>query len=165
MKFKMIVLGVSLLSIIFYTLGLIFPVTSLEKEVGSEAIGFIELLWHNLQVEVISILLGIVSLGAYSLTYLFINFFSMGLITSTLMTESSFTEVLRMFIVHGIFEIPAMILTVALGIYIPWKVIEMVKKRQLNGLLLRNMLAIFIVILLLTVLAAYIESIITPKLL
>ncbi|WP_180955064.1 stage II sporulation protein M [Bacillus sp. V3-13] len=162
MKFNKIVLVVTSIAALLYVLGLFFP-TNLEREPIDENFGFTALLLHNSRAQFISILLGSITLGIYSLTYMFINFFSMGFITATLLTEESVSNVISMFLLHGIFEIPAMILSISLGIYIPWKLIGMVKNKTINTVAIRKTAGIFIVILILTVVAAAIEAFVTPK--
>ncbi|KRD87913.1 hypothetical protein ASE51_26380 [Bacillus sp. Root147] len=163
MKFKKLVFIISVFAVFLYFLGFLFPI-HLEKEPLSDNFGFTELFFYNLKTEVFSILLGCITLGVYSITYLFLNFFSMGSISSSLMKESSIIDVLSMFVVHGVFEIPAMILTVAFGIYIPWRIIIMLKNKEKYILPLKYMIKIFNLILILTILAATIEVFITPKL-
>ncbi len=163
MTFKKIVLTITICAIILYVMGLLFPM-NLEKESMEGKNGFMDLLLHNSKAELLSLIMGTITLGIYSLIYLFINFFTMGIITATLMSDNnSVAEVLRMFIVHGIFEIPAMILTIALGIYIPWKLIGMLRKKSWNRTAMKNMARIFVVIVVLTILAAAVESFITPN--
>ncbi|MBJ8111714.1 stage II sporulation protein M [Bacillus cereus group sp. N6] len=163
MKFKKVMTCISIIAVMFYCLGLFFSL-NVEKEVTDGNFGFTELLIHNLTSEMFSILLGIITLGVYSMMYLFLNFFSMGSITSSLMTEKSIVDVLSLFIVHGIFEIPAMILTVALGSYLPWRIISMFKKKEGFILILKQMFKILILILVLTIAAAITEAFVTPKL-
>ncbi|MDM5214854.1 stage II sporulation protein M [Peribacillus sp. NJ4] len=163
MTFKKVVSLVTLIALLLYILGLFFPM-DLEKEPIDESFGFTALFFHNLQAQFTAILLGCITLGVYSIIYLFINFFSMGFITATLLTEDSVGDVVSMFMVHGIFEIPAMILSISLGIYIPWKLIGMIRNKAFNQFAIRNTARIFIIILLLTVFAAAVEAFITPKL-
>lgn len=163
MKFKNIVLGVTISALLLYVMGLFFPM-NIKREAIDGSFGFIELLLHNSKAEFFSIVMGAVTLGLYSVFYLFINFFTMGIITATLLADSTVSHVFSMFVVHGIFEIPAMILTIAFGIYIPWKVIGMIKSKAWNVVTIRYMAGIFSVIVLLTILAAAVESFVTPKL-
>jgi len=163
MRLNILLVVVSLFAVLLFFLGFVFP-GDLEKEITYEHPGFIQLALHNLKAEITSIFFGIVTLGVYSITYLFINFISMGLITSTSLMEASLPKVLNMFIAHGIFEIPAMILTTSLGIYAPWKMVGMLKRRKADYLIFRKMANIFAIIFLLTITAAFIESFITPVL-
>ncbi|WP_268748400.1 stage II sporulation protein M [Gracilibacillus boraciitolerans] len=149
---------------LLFFLGMFFPM-DIGKDEGSVEISFNELFFHNLRAQFTSILLGIMTLGIYSLFYMFLNFLLLGMVVTTLNQTESLIDVVQTIIFHGFFEIPAMLLSITLGIFTPWKIILMIKNKNFNFDSLRVIFSISILIVILTIIAAFIESLISQNML
>lgn len=128
-RFRYFLITTIFLTIIFFLVGYLFFPLNLDTETNESAIlpeemNFWGLFWHNLVVCLLVIILSGVSFGIYYVVYLMQNFLVMGSIISQLQTEQTLMEILGQFIIHGIFELPAILLAAALGIYVPVKIIR-----------------------------------------
>lgn len=158
MNYKKITVIISILAILIFIAGVMSGI-NVEKDLVKNDVSFISLFLYNFSTQLKAIFWGAVTFGIYSIIYLMINFGAMGIIVAQLKREHSLIETLNMFMYHGIFEIPTMILSASLGIYIPLMAIKMYKKKKFEY---KNILRILIVITILTVIAAFVEAIITP---
>ncbi|MGG3572600.1 stage II sporulation protein M [Bacillus gobiensis] len=164
LKFKFVFIFTLLFSIILTILGYFTPLElSNDEDIDAQIDStFLYLFTNNLSACVYAVIIGSVSLGLYSLFYLFVNFFSIGMILSTLNVKHSIMESLSTFVIHGVFEIPAMLLSASLGIYIPLKFIQFIRKKRWDKKEMLKILWVFSSILLLTLIAAFIEAYISP---
>jgi len=159
MIFKRINIIVFIFSILFFIIGMMFSVTISPIMNYNEQTNFWNIFSNNISSEMSAIFLGSVTIGIYSTVYLFMNFMSMGVIVSQLLKSHSLIQCLNMFIYHGFFEIPAIVFTTSLGIYIPYSLIKMLKTKTIDY---KSIIKKLIIIIVLTFIAAFIETKITP---
>jgi stage II sporulation protein M len=134
-----------------------------------EGLLFLRILWNNLVVEILLLLLGITIIG--SVAILFMNGLMLGIVFSLegrlfvfLPNKLQFWVSL---IPHGIFEIPAIVFSGALGLIIgvkflfsPWY-----KKNKTRRKILRECLQAFVYVAVpMIILAAVVETFVTPVL-
>lgn len=164
LKFRYTIIFVFILSILLFVIGFISSLDIVEEaNVNNQELTFLQLFYHNLFAGLGAILFGVVTIGIYAVLYLFLNFFSMGLIIDNLSSDHTIVEILNTFIIHGLFEIPAMIISASLGIFIPLRMIEIIRKKNGSKKDFKKILIIITIIILLTLIAAFIESTITPN--
>jgi len=159
MTLKKINAIVIIFAILFFIIGLSFSINISPMIDSNKQTSFWYIFNNNSLAEMNAIFLGTITVGIYSTIYLFMNFVSMGIIVSQILKDYSLIQCLNMFIYHGFFEIPAMIFTTSLGIYIPYSLIKMFKTKNLDY---KTMIKNFLLIILLTFIAAFIETKITP---
>lgn len=164
-SFKNIGRVVLLLACLFFTVGYYSPLYLKEASSGLEIDSspvFIELFFHNLKVNLYCVVFSPITLGIYALIYLVLNFFSMGLIVSHLRTEHTWLDALSTFVIHGIFEVPAMLLSAAVGFYIPSKVVLMILKKKVVVEEIKKIVYFVAIIIVLTFIAAIVETFVSP---
>ncbi|WP_181917303.1 stage II sporulation protein M [Virgibacillus dokdonensis] len=166
LKFKYILFASLLLSILSFIFGTTFlpdipeDNTSINESADNS---FSYLFLHNLRAGLYSVFIGSITVGLYSLFYLFINFFTMGVIVNTLTESNSIMETLSTFLLHGIFEVPAMLLAASLGIYIPLRLIQFFRNKRWVKADTYRIGIIFLSLVAFTLIAAFIEGVITPQ--
>lgn len=165
-SFKNIGRVVLLLACLFFVGGYYSPLylkeaSSSGLEIDSSPV-FIELFFHNLKVNLYCVVFGPITLGIYALIYLVLNFFSMGLIVSHLRTEHTWLDALSAFVIHGVFEVPAMLLSAAVGFYIPSKVVLMILKKKVVVEEIKKIVYFVAIIIVLTFIAAIVETFVSP---
>lgn len=123
---------------------------------------FFDLFFHNLKVNISCVFFGALTGGIYALNYLFLNFFSMGLIVSHLKKKYTWLATLSTFALHGVFELPAMVFSAAAGFYIPIKTIQMFRNKKIDSREIKRVSCIIALIILLTFVAAVVEVFVSP---
>ncbi|MBZ4226406.1 stage II sporulation protein M [Bacillus wiedmannii] len=120
--------------------------------------GTIDIFLNNLTVCLIFII-GILSFGMISLFLLFINGVYLGAALNYYIKHNSLEEMLRIFIPHAIFEIPAIILSASMGFLLILFVIEKGYGRQNLSIkfYLMYILKCTIIVIILLGIAAFIE--------
>lgn len=129
---------------------------------GSLSNKFFDLFFHNLKVNISCVFFGALTGGIYTLNYLFLNFFSMGLIVSHLKKEHTWLATLSTFVLHGVFELPAMVLSAAAGFYIPIKTIQMFRNKKIELKEVKKIVYIIAAVIALTLIAATVEVFVSP---
>ncbi|SFE03038.1 stage II sporulation protein M [Lentibacillus persicus] len=156
----------SILAAIIFITGYFIPLEPSGAENSSDMyadrMSFGELLSNNLKVSLSVIIFGGLTLGFYYLMYLLQNFLSMAMIISHLNSEHSVWNTLSTFVIHGIFEIPAMLMSASLGLYIPVKIVYLLIKKKPIIAELKKIPALIGIIILLIVAAAVLEAFVSP---
>lgn len=126
----------------------------------TQGFGFFEmfsfLFSNNLGVSVMGLFLGIF-VGIFPLFSLLTNGFVLGFVSRLSVGESGILSLFRL-LPHGIFELPALFISLGLGLRLGWFVFEKDKKNYLKETFLKSVKTVVFVIIPLLVLAALIES-------
>ncbi len=128
----------------------------LEKTQGMDALELISFIFfNNLKVSILSIVLGIL-FGVIPIAFSITNGYLLGFVASITVQEEGIFVLLRL-LPHGIFELPAVFISLALGLRLGLYFFMEQKEKLSNNLL--NTLRVFVfVILPLLVIAAIIEG-------
>ncbi|MFW6029719.1 MAG: stage II sporulation protein M [Halanaerobiales bacterium] len=117
----------------------------------------IYILKNNLTVSLMGALLGAIAFGAFPLVITLFNGYAIGYISRFTVMESGFSSLI-MLLPHGIFELPAVILSLGMGLKLGMFIFAKNKKKKFSYDL-RNILRVFVfVIIPLLTLAATIEA-------
>lgn len=126
----------------------------------TKGMGFLELLTfilqNNLYTAFMGMILGI-AFGVLPLVYTFMNGYVIGYVSNAVVGEAGYRALLSL-VPHGIFEIPALILSLGLGLKLGMFVWAKEKKKQLLYDLRKSLEVFVFVILPLLVIAAFIET-------
>ena len=162
--------------VLFFMFGFVFPyvapaeildpvleeVRKLIEEIirETEGKGLVDLwgfiFWNNSLIAFVSIVFGFL-LGVVPVFLLLSNGFMIGLISSLVVAEAGFLSLWRLF-PHGIFEIPAIIISFAVGIRFGAFILRENRWREFKLRLLGSLRVFFFVVVPLLVIAAIIES-------
>ncbi len=119
-----------------------------------ELIWFI--LWNNLQSGFTGMLFGVV-LGIYSVIGALVNGYVLGFVSSKVVGGNSLFTLLRLF-PHGIFELPALFISLGLGLKLGTFIFKKNKIESLKNYLINSIKVFFFVVIPLLVIAAIIEG-------
>ena len=167
---KRFIYFVSLIFLIFLILGFILPTPEpiaqkilefleemLEKTQG---MNFLELFWfifwNNLKVSFIGIVSGIV-FGILPFLTSVANGYLLGFVSSLVVGQENFLSLWRI-LPHGIFELPAVFISLGLGFKLGFFIFQKKKMKYLKNNLYKSLIVFFLIVLPLLVLAAFIES-------
>lgn len=130
-------------------------------------LSFFNLLLHNSFLSLLNIL-GMFTFGIFNLYALFINAFDLGNIINYSIASSGFGYTMRKFLPHAIFEFPSMIISLAMG-FVPifliiLKANNYISTRYTFRYFLRKILFFSIIILILNICAAFMESFVSANL-
>ena len=120
----------------------------------SQLLGFI--FFNNLQSSFFGMILGIF-FGLFSIVALVANGYLIGFV-SRIVSEKEGILVLWRLLPHGIFEIPAILISTGLGIKLGTFIFQKKGKETLKEIILKSLKAFFFVIVPLLIIAALIES-------
>ncbi|SHI11520.1 stage II sporulation protein M [Clostridium intestinale] len=123
------------------------------------SLGFWDVLSNNLKVNIMAILYAILSVGIYSLIYLAKEMFFLGVIIKSLKNTHSLFYAISFIGCHGIIEIPSMVLSGTIGIYVWINIIAYLKKKEFD---FKFTITMFVVLLSMILIAAMVETTITP---
>ena len=127
---------------------------------------FPTILTNNLKV-IFLMLAGVITFGLSTFINLLFNGFNVGLlIGSTFLTKEPLKLIAGFILPHGIFEIPAMLISAAAGFKIPYKVTLYLldkKEKPLTEEDIKEFLKLSLISIILIIIAAFIEVYITPK--
>ncbi len=128
------------------------------------------LFFHNVRATFLSMAVGVVPLLFLTLFFILVNISVLGSVIASVgyMVDQVFLVFLLGIVPHGIFEIPALILSFAMGIYLCKKITWVLFKKERVSLkiVMRNCLMLYVgVVVPLLVIAALVEAYITPYLL
>ena len=112
--------------------------------------------FNNLQSSFFGLFLGIF-FGLFSITALIANGYLVGFVSSVVSEKESILSLWRL-LPHGIFEIPAILISAGLGIKLGTFIFQKNKKETLKELVLKSLKTFFFVIVPLLIVAALIES-------
>ncbi|MED2762572.1 stage II sporulation protein M [Bacillus thuringiensis] len=117
---------------------------------------------HNLTQSMLSIGLGVLTYGIGSLILLALNGTLIGIVLAVMVQNDMTLEIFKSFLPHGVFEIPAILLS-CLYPYMVWGFIfQSIKKRGIDfNLLKREIIPIPIIITILLIIAGCMESVFT----
>ena len=117
---------------------------------------------HNLKQSLITIGIGVLTYGIGSFILLVINGCLIGMVLTVMVQNQMITEVFTCFLPHSLFEIPAILLS-SLYPYVIWNfIVKSVKKRTLHTRLLKEeIVPIPILVTILLLIAAFLESVFT----
>ncbi|CAB3288795.1 conserved membrane protein of unknown function [Methanocaldococcus lauensis] len=124
------------------------------------------ILTNNLKV-IFLMLAGSITFGLSTFINLIFNGFNVGvLIGSTFQTNEPLKLILALILPHGIFEIPAMLISALAGFKIPYEItLYLLDKKQkpLTEEDIKEFLKLALISIILIVIAAFVEVYITPK--
>lgn len=127
---------------------------------------FLNIFLYNIKVEFLTIIISSITFGIYSIIYLFQNFLTLGHILKVLIIKYGFIKGILFIFPHGIFEIPCILLTATLSLYIPIYTLKNIKLYKKNYVYYIKKFLIYIYfIIILTLISAFIETVFTTKLL
>lgn len=118
--------------------------------------------FHNMKVVSVSILISFISFGIYDLIFLFTQFFMLGATVGTITNSYSWQIACVYLVPHGLFEIPAMILTGWIPIYFLYSLVMIISKKIKLEKFLKQLLMYFLLLAVLIFLSALVESFLTP---
>ena len=167
---KKFILIVALIFLIFALIGFIVPapepltqkILEFLKEIleKTQGMNFLELFWfifwNNLKVSFIGILSGIL-FGIFPLLTSVANGYLLGFVSSLVTLEESFLSLWRI-LPHGIFELPAVFISLGLGLKIGMFIFQKKRIKYLKKNLYDSLAVFFLIVLPLLVIAALIES-------
>ncbi|MFZ5955737.1 MAG: stage II sporulation protein M [Nanoarchaeota archaeon] len=157
------------LFIIFIAIGFIFPVffreeifnfiKSLDMQISN--LGLLEVIWfiftNNLKTSFFSIVLGLM-LGVFPIVTAIINGYLIGFVSRQVTAEAGLLVLWRLF-PHGIFELPAVIISIGMGIRLGFILIWPKKNKKFKDEILDAIRTFVFVILPALVIAGIIEGI------
>jgi len=170
-KSKRFIFIIALIFLVFFLIGFIVPAPEslmqkileflqeiLEKTKG---MNFIELFWfifwNNLKVSFIGMISGIL-FGIFPLLTSIANGFLLGFVSYFVSVEESFLSLWKIF-PHGIFELPAIFISLGLGVKLGTFILQKNKMKYLKNNLCESLRVFFLIVLPLLVMAALIETI------
>ncbi|RBP94387.1 stage II sporulation protein M [Cytobacillus firmus] len=164
--FYISILLTTMIALLFFAMGF---QSGLNEEL-SEAdykLSFFDLLFHNSFLSLLNIL-GMFTLGIFNLYALFVNAFDLGNILNDSIASSGFGYSMRKFLPHAIFELPSMIISLAMGFapifLIILKANNFISTRYTFWFFLKKVLFFSTIILILNICAAFMESFISANL-
>lgn len=157
---KKIIIYTSLYSALMIIFGVIFEI-NMSINLTTD-ISFFNTLINNMKIQGAAVVLSIGTVGIYSLIYLSTNFILLGISFQTVMEKYSIGHAVLYLIPHGIVEVPSMILTGAIGIYIVYSIIRRIFKKK--AIAYKKIFKVLLINFALIVVAALIEAFITPLL-
>ncbi|WP_292460153.1 stage II sporulation protein M [Methanothermococcus sp.] len=124
------------------------------------------ILTNNLKV-IFLMLAGSITFGLSTFINLIFNGFNVGvLIGSTFQTNEPLKLIAGFILPHGIFEIPAMLISAVAGFKIPYEVIQYLRDKKEKPITeedIKEFLKLALISIVLIVIAAFVEVYITPK--
>ena len=127
---------------------------------------FPTILINNLKV-VFLMLAGSITFGLSTFINLIFNGFNVGvLVGSTFLTNEPLKLITGLILPHGIFEIPAMIISAVAGFKIPYEVIQYLRDKKEKPLTeedIKEFLKLAGISIILIIIAAFVEVYITPE--
>jgi uncharacterized membrane protein SpoIIM required for sporulation len=165
------------LTLFIFSLGFIvgfFSINSLSKINDKELsnykpkieFNFPTILTNNLKV-IFLMLAGAITFGLSTFINLIFNGFNVGaLIGSTFLTNEPLKLIIGLILPHGIFEIPAILISAVAGFKIPYEIVLYLldkKEKPITNEDIREFLKLSLISIILIVIAAFIEVYITPK--
>ena len=122
----------------------------------------------NFEIHFRAIFLSIISLGFFSLIFLFEQFFYLGFSFHSLITKTSTKTAFSYFAGHGIVEVINMFLTASIGLFVTVYIINMFRKKETNKIsfiiLGKNLFILLIIDLILLLISAFLETYLSPVL-
>ncbi len=168
---KKFIFLIFLIFLLFILIGLFIPAPeSISQEIfkyiqelieKTEGMGFFELFWfiffNNLEVSFIGMLSGVI-FGILPLLIGISNGYLLGFVSYLVVKEQSFFSLWRIF-PHGIFELPAIFISLGLGLKLGMFIFQKKKVKYLKQNLSKSLQTFFLIVVPLLILAAIIESI------
>jgi len=166
-----------ILTLIIFSLGFIFGLISInnlskinDKELSKYKpkieFNFPTILTNNLKV-IFLMLAGAITFGLSTFINLIYNGFNVGLlIGSTFLTNEPLKLISALILPHGIFEIPAMLISAIAGFKIPYEITLYLldkKEKPITNEDIKEFLKLSLISIILIIIAAFIEVYITPK--
>ncbi|AEF96608.1 stage II sporulation protein M [Methanotorris igneus] len=167
----------SILTILIFSIGFISGITSINdfsKNYNGEELNqklnikfnFLTILLTNLKV-ILLMLAGAITFGLSTFINLIFNGFNVGiLVGSTFLTDEPLKLITALILPHGIFEIPAMLISATAGFKIPYEVILYLldkKEKPITEEDIKEFLKLAGISIILIIIAAFVEVYITPK--
>ncbi|WP_027430350.1 stage II sporulation protein M [Lachnospira multipara] len=149
---------------IFFALTIVFILLGFTININIEADynldpSLLEILINNLVVNGEAILFTIITAGIYSILYLFREFVFLGAVVNSLRRKTTFIRAISFVGIHGVIEVPAIVLSATLGVIIFLSILNYLKSRKANWKFIGKLL---IIDCLMIIMAALVESFITP---
>lgn len=152
--------------IIFFLCGfLLVPVEQFYPDLNPS---FKTIFLTNFEIHLSTIFFSIVSFGIFSLIFLFIQFFYLGFIFHSLVSQTSLKTAFSFFAGHGIIEVINMFFTSSIGFFVAVNIFYMIKHKNFNLFSIINLVKIVFILLLIDIvflfIAALLESFLSPSL-
>jgi len=164
---------ISILFLISATLGFSYPIfftdiiKNLIEEIAGKTSGlgffnlFLFILWNNASTAFTGVILGVL-LGIVPLLFCFFNGYVLGFVMNK-SSEVGFFGVLARILPHGVFELPALAISLAIGLRLGLFYFEKRKKKEKLGdkmvYIFKNSLMVFLLVVIpLLLIAAFIET-------
>lgn len=150
---------VTIVALLFFCFG--FTLSQVQPAHPNFHLSFLKILITNSEIAVNTLFLEFLTFGLYSLTYLFNQFFSLGIMIGGLIKQYSWVQVTSFFWIHGLPEVIGMIITASI---VPNTIILMWNKYVLKRhcFIYRTTIILFFIMTLLIILAAFLETFIAP---
>lgn len=169
-KSKNFIFAILLIFLIFALIGFIVPASEsiTQKLLGfihellekTKGMNFFELSWfiffNNLKVSLLGMLFGIL-FGIFPILAGIVNGYMIGFVASTVCGQEGFLSLWKIF-PHGIFELPAIFISLGLGLKMGMFILKKKKVGYLQHNLHESSRIFFLIVLPLIILAALIES-------
>jgi uncharacterized membrane protein SpoIIM required for sporulation len=167
----------TILTILIFSIGFISGIVfinDLSKNYKGEEINqklnikfnFHSILLNNLKV-IFLMLAGAITFGLSTFINLMFNGFNVGvLVGSTFLTNEPLKLIAGFILPHGIFEIPAMLISAVAGFKIPYEIIQYLRDKKEKPLTeedIKEFLKLAVISIILIIIAAFVEVYITPK--
>ncbi|AEB28837.1 hypothetical protein, transmembrane DUF95 [Carnobacterium sp. 17-4] len=167
---KRLLKGTVVLFIVFFCIGIFTRFFIIDYNVFQygefEEIKFLDYFTNNIKVAC-SLMLGFFSLGITTFIIFSINAIFFGVGIAAQISESGIIDSLFYIFPHGLFEIPALIISACIGFYPIYFILQIIKKESslmiVKEELIKMVFLILVVILLVTI-AAMLEATMTPYL-
>ena len=168
---KRFIFIIALIFLIFFFIGFVYPAPeSLAEKIlqfieelleKTQGMNFIELFWfifwNNLKVSFIGIISGIL-FGVFPLLTSIANGYLLGFVSHIVTLEENFLSLWRI-LPHGIFELPAVFISLGLGLKLGMFIFQKKRVKYLKENLYKSLGVFFLIVLPLLIIAAIIESI------
>ncbi|AEH06446.1 stage II sporulation protein M [Methanothermococcus okinawensis] len=162
-------LGIYLIGILFGFLSLPqskFESVNIYQNILILKSSFCIILSNNLKV-IFLMLAGAITFGFSTFINLIFNGFSLGMLISNAYNSGvPIKLILALILPHGIFEIPAMLISAVAGFKIPYEVIQYLRDKKEKPITeddIKEFLKLALISIILIIIAAFVEVYITPK--
>lgn len=151
------------LFILFILLGYSFKLDAIKDEINIQKLSFFHVFFNNSKMVLLNIGLGGITFSLYGVFTLFLNGIILGGVTKMLINVNLGISVITGIIPHGIFEIPAIIISSAIslifyiGLFRTFRKFEN-KIKFFKGFFKKNIINLIVLDFILLLIAAIIES-------
>jgi len=161
LKWHFIILSLFFIVCIIIGYNMRLPVDSLDTLASN--INPISVFSNNFRASLLLIIGGLISFGVITITYLILNGITIGNVIYIDSAHNGLLHTFFLIVPHGIFEIPAIIISSLVGVQVAIIVIDALRKETKSSkVYIRRIIMLFIISTMLLFIGSIVESYITP---